>query len=135
MAAVSLAPARTEVLVESNGRPGVALAIFTKEGHSVSLVGKDVGLKADELSRDLPPGAGMVKVFDQAESIGKIFGELWTELFIGMGMVFLICVLGLNWRTAIMVALSIPVSAAVGFGPLSWLGIDLHQVTIGALII
>lgn len=135
VAAVEMAPARTDVLVETNGKPGVALTIFTKEGYSVSEVEKDVSHRVSQLQRDLPPGAEVATAFNQAESVKNKFGDLRRELLIGMAMVFLVCLMALNWRTAIMVSLSIPISAAVGFGPLSWAGISLHQVTIGALII
>ncbi len=135
VARVEKAPARTDVLVEAGGRPGVALTIFNKAGYSISAVEKDVRARVENLKRDLPPGVEVITAFNQSESVNKKFGDLWRELSIGMGAVFMVCLLGLNWRSAVMVSLSIPVSAAVGFGPLSWMGISLHQVTVGALII
>lgn len=135
VAAVERAPARTDVLVETNGRPGVALAVFIKEEYSVSTVEKELQSLMAGLKKNLPPGVETAIVFNQSASVDSNFSELWRELIIGMGMVLLVCLAGLNWRTAIIVSLSIPLSAAIGFGPLSWMGISLHQVTIGALII
>lgn len=135
VAAAEKAPARTDVLLESNGKPGVALVIFNKTGYSISDVEREVRYRIGQLKRDLPPGAEVIPVFNQSESVDRKFGDLWRELLIGMGMVFMVCLMALNWRTAIIVSLSIPLSAAVGFGPLAWMGISLHQVTIGALII
>lgn len=134
-AVVELAAAPAEELVVTNGRPSVSLTVFPKEGRAVSGVEKSVARKIEQLKQNLPPGVGVVTVFSQSESIEKKFGQLWRELLTGMAMVLLVCVMGLNWRTAVMVALSIPASAAVGFGPLSWMGVNLHQVTIAALII
>lgn len=135
VATVQRAPARTDVLVETNGRPGVALAIFIKEEYSVSDLEKDLQSLMAGLKKNLPPGVETAIVFNQSASVDSNFSQLWRELIIGMVMVLLVCLAGLNWRTAVIVSLSIPVSAAIGFGPLSWMGISLHQVTIGALII
>ncbi|GBF33500.1 acriflavin resistance protein [Desulfocucumis palustris] len=135
VAKVEKSPARANVLVETNGKPSVAIAVFTKEGYSVSSVEKDIQSSIDQLKGDLPPGVEPVVFLNQSESVQKKFGDLWRELLIGMVAVLMVCLLGLNWLTAIIVALSIPISAAVGFGPLSLAGVSLHQVTIAALII
>jgi len=135
VAGVKTAPGPTEDIIETNGIPGVALTIFPKEGRNISEVEKSISARISNLQKDLPPGVGVFTVFSQAENIEKKFGQLWLELLIGMAMVLLVCILGLHWRTAVMVALAIPTSAAVGFGPLSWMDVSLNQVTISSLII
>lgn len=135
VAEVKTAPGPTEDIIETNGLPGVALTVFPKDGRNVSEIEKGVGGIISKLQKDLPPGVGVVTVFSQSENIEKKFGQLWRELIIGIAMVLLICILGLQWRTAVMVALAIPTSAAVGFGPLSWMGVSLNQVTLSSLII
>lgn len=135
VAEVRLSAARTETLVETNGHPGVALTIFAREGYSVFAFEQDVMRLVGELRPDLPPRIEAVTVFNQSESIQSKFKDLWRELLLGMGAVVLVCMLGLHWRTALIVALAIPVSAAVGFGVLVALGVTMHQITIASLIL
>ena len=47
----------------------------------------------------------------------------------------LVSFLSLGWRTGIVVALSVPLVLAITFAVMSVLGIDLHRITLGALII
>ena len=135
IASVKLVHTRNDVLVKSGDRPSVALAIFPKEGHTVYEVNTKLQAEIKQLKTNLPPGVEVYSVFDQSESVKKKFDELWRELLTGMSMVLLICVLGLHWQTAVMTALAIPVSAAVGFGPLAAMGVDLQQMSLAALII
>ncbi|ACV62765.1 acriflavin resistance protein [Desulfofarcimen acetoxidans DSM 771] len=135
VASVKLVHARNDVLVKSSDNSAVALAIFPKEGHTVFDVNEKVQAKIKEMKKDLPSGVEVQSVYDQSESVKKKFDELWRELLTGMGMVLLICVLGLHWQTAVMTALAIPVSVAVGFGPLASMGVDLQQMSLAALII
>lgn len=135
VARVERAPARTEALVESNGRSAVALAIYVKEGRSIFEVEKAVSTRVDQLRQDLPPDVEVQLVFNQSESVRGKFSELRREFLTGMTVVLLVCLLGLYWRTAVMVALAIPISMAVGFAFLAAAGLDLHQVTIAALIV
>lgn len=135
VAGVARAPARIEALVETNGRPGVALAIHIKEGQSIFTVEKAVSNRVRQLQEDLPPGVEAVTAFNQSESVRQKFTELQREFFTGMAVVLLVCLLGLHWRTAVMVALAIPTSIAVGFAFLAGAGLDLHQITIASLIV
>ena len=135
VALVKLADARNDALVKTGDRPAIALAVFPKEGHTVFEVVKKVQARIGELKSELPPGMDIHTVFNLSESVNKKFNELWRELLMGMAIVLIVCVMGLHWRTALMTALAVPVSAAVGFGPLFLMGVDLQQMSIAALII
>ena len=43
--------------------------------------------------------------------------------------------LALGWRTGIVVALSVPLVLAIVFIVMNAMGLDLHRITLGALII
>jgi len=135
VAGVTKSQTRDEALAEINGRPGVALAIYVKEGQSIFNVEKAVNQRIGELQANLPPDVELVVAFNQSESVSHKFSELGQEFVTGMAVVLLVCLLGLHWRTAVMVALAIPASMAVGFAFLAGAGMDLHQITIAALII
>ncbi len=135
VAQVEIAPARAEEIVETNGRPSLALAIYVKEGQSIFQAEKGINAKLKELEEDLPPDTEAVVVFNQSESVRLKFNDLKREFLTGMGVVLFICILALQLRTAVIVALAIPTSMAVGFAFLAPAGLHLHQISIAALII
>src|SRR5262249_29587874 len=59
-------------------------------------------------------------------------GSLWEAV----GLVVLISLIGFwEWRSALLMALSIPITLAMTFGMMLMCGIDLQQVSIASLII
>ena len=52
-----------------------------------------------------------------------------------LGIVLLVSFLTLGWRTGIVVALSVPLVLAIVFIVMYAGGLDLHRITLGALII
>ena len=52
-----------------------------------------------------------------------------------LAIVLVVSFLSLGWRTGIVVALSVPLVLAITFVAMAVLGIDLHRITLGALII
>ena len=52
-----------------------------------------------------------------------------------LGIVLLVSFLSLGWRSGIVVALSVPLVLAIVFIAMNAMGLDLHRITLGALII
>src|SRR5262249_16667237 len=66
------------------------------------------------------------------ENIHLFMGSLWEAV----ALVVLVSLVGFwEWRSALLMALSIPITMAMTFGLMYVLGIDLQQVSIASLII
>ena len=52
-----------------------------------------------------------------------------------LAIVLFVSFLALGWRTGIVVALSVPLVLAIVFIVMNAMGMDLHRITLGALII
>lgn len=136
IAVVTLTTADPAVLVRSNGTPAVSLVLYPKE--NIDRVNVAAGIQTyieQNLSRTLPAGVTPRIVFNQAIGTKEQFNHLYMELFIGMGIVFLVCLLALPPFGAILVAIAIPLSILLGMGPLGMMGLKLHQVSVAALVI
>jgi multidrug efflux pump subunit AcrB len=59
-----------------------------------------------------------------------------TSLYEAVVLVVLVSLIGFwEWRSALLMVLSIPITLAMTFGLMHMLGIDLQQVSIASLII
>jgi len=136
IATVSLATANPDELIRSNGTPAVSLVLFPKENIDRVKVASDIQTYIDlNLAPTLPAGVTPRVVFNQAVSTSEQFNHLYKELFIGMGIVFLVCLMALPPVGAILVAVAIPLSVLLGMGPLGMMGLKLHQISMAALVI
>ncbi len=136
IATVSLTTAAPSVLVRSNGTPAVSLVLYPKENiDRVKVVSGIQTYIEQNLGQSLPAGVTPNIVFNQAVSTSEQFNHLYKELFIGMSIVFLVCLLALPPFGAMLVAVAIPLSVLLGMGPLGMMGLKLHQISVAALVI
>jgi multidrug efflux pump subunit AcrB len=136
IATISLTTADPTELVRSNGTPAVSLVLFPKENIDRVKVASDIQTYIEQnLNQTLPAGVTPHIVFNQADSTREQFNHLYKELFIGMAIVFLVCLLALPPFGAMLVAVAIPLSVLLGMGPLGMMGLKLHQISVAALVI
>ena len=105
------------------------------ENKSLSLVSRST-----RRSRVLAAGAGGPDLCTHFRSTVAGRGKIdlfMTSLYEAIALVVIIALIGFwEWRSALLMAISIPVTlAAVTFGMMHVLGIDLQQVSIATLII
>ena len=62
-------------------------------------------------------------------------GEFVHSFIEALAIVLFVSFLALGWRTGIVVALSVPLVLAIVFMVMNAMGLDLHRITLGALII
>jgi multidrug efflux pump subunit AcrB len=135
VATVSLQPVKREASIWHEGKPTVDLVINAEKGADIPVLQKAIDKKTAELTGNLPAGTVMTSLFTQKESLDHLFKDLGRELLIGIVAVIVVCSLGLTFGTAMIVALAIPISITIGFIPVEWMGIDLNQITVVAIVI
>src|SRR5262249_10320321 len=62
-------------------------------------------------------------------------GEFVHSFMEALAIVLFVSFVALGWRTGIVVALSVPLVLAMVFVVMNAMGLDLHRITLGALII
>ena len=90
-------------------------------------------LKAIE--RELPVGVELGRISDQAQVVSASVGEFLRSLAEAVGIVLVVSFITLGWRAGLVVALTIPLVLAATFFVMQTMGIDLHRISLGALII
>ena len=114
----------------------VTLALEMRPGQKIGVFGQAVDSALAVLRDRLPPDLVMARTSDQpvqvAEQVNLLMGSLWEAV----ALVVLVALIGFwEWRSAVLLALSIPITLAMTFGMTSVLNIDLQQVSIASLII
>ncbi|NPV89669.1 MAG: efflux RND transporter permease subunit [Firmicutes bacterium] len=118
-----------------NGQPAVGLAISMEEGGNILNLEKDLNENIAKINQDLPLGMELNRVADQPAVVKEAINEFVITLIIAIAIVLLVCFLSLGMRTGIVVALCIPLVIAGVLIGMKTTGIDLHKVSLGALIV
>lgn len=125
----------TSYMAFYNGKQAIILSISGNTGADVDTIYHKVNERVELLKKNLPNTYQLNTLFSQRDRVDEIFQHLTHEVMIAIGSVILICTLGLNLITSSFVALSIPISIAIGFILLPMLNVTLNQVTVIGLII
>ena len=117
------------------GRQAVGLAVSMVPSGDVLELGDNLQRTMDRLKADLPIGLDFAKVSDQPRIVRNAVGLFLRALLEAVAIVLAVSFLSLGLRAGGVVALTIPLVLAATFLLMRWLGIDLHRISTGALII
>jgi multidrug efflux pump subunit AcrB len=124
-----------EFATRFQGEPALMLSVEMQEGNNIVEFGKALRKKLEEVKAVLPPDIRIDLVADQPEMVRERISHFIREFGIAIAAVILVTVLLLPFRVALIAALAIPSTVAITFGVINVLGIQLHQVSIAALIV
>ncbi|HUM05102.1 MAG TPA: efflux RND transporter permease subunit [Terriglobales bacterium] len=114
----------------------ITIAVQMREGLQIAQFGKSVDEKLAAVRNYLPDDLIIARTSDQPlqvkENIDLFMGALYEAIF----LVVIVSLVGFwEWRSAVLMAISIPITLAMTFGFMYILGIDIQQVSIATLII
>jgi len=117
-----------------NGKPAIGIALSMDKGGNILTLGADLEKTIRQLQSTLPLGLEIGQVSNQPDIVETSIGEFVRSLFEAVVIVLIVSFLSLGLRSGIVVALCIPLVLAAVFAGMKILGIDLHKVSLGALI-
>ncbi len=114
----------------------ITLDLQMRAGDQIGAFAKAVDKKLNEMKQVLPPDLVLARTSDQPRQVKENVDLFMTSLWEAVLLVIFISLMGFwEWRSAALMALSIPITLAMTFGMMSALGIDLQQISIASLII
>ena len=119
----------------SRGERAILLSVEMQEGNNIVDFGKELHASLDRLRPLLPPDLKIDFVADQPTVVADRVKDFIREFGIAIASVILVTMLLLPFRVALVSAVAIPVTISATFGLLNAFGIELHQVSIAALIV
>jgi multidrug efflux pump len=117
------------------GRDALGVAVSMVPRGDIIALGHALDAEVERIKAELPVGVELDRVNDQPAAVTRSIREFTRTLAEAVGIVLLVSFLSLGLRTGLIVALSIPLTLAVTFLFMYQAGIDLHKVSLGALII
>jgi multidrug efflux pump subunit AcrB len=114
----------------------VTLSIQMRQGERIGEFAAAVDGSLAELKRRMPGDLIMARTSDQPLQVKENVDLFMGSLYEAIALVVLVSLIGFwEWRSALLMALSIPITLAMTFGFMHMFGIDLQQVSIASLII
>ncbi|UOY08284.1 efflux RND transporter permease subunit [Muricauda sp. SCSIO 64092] len=111
------------------------LAIEMQPGNNIVHFGKKVNTKIKEVEQQLPQDVQIATIVDQPAVVQDKISHFMLEFVIAVLAVIIVVILLLPLRVAVVSALASPIAIVITFGILNAIGIEIHQVTLAALII
>ncbi len=114
----------------------ITLAVQMRSGQQIGQFGEAVDQALQKLRRKFPPDLIIARTSDQPRQVKENIDLFMVSLYEAIALVVAVSLLGFwSWRTALLVAASIPLTIAMSFGAMLFLGVDIQQVSIATLII
>jgi multidrug efflux pump subunit AcrB len=114
----------------------ITLAIQMKPGERIGQFGVDVNAALDGLAARLPADLILARPSDQPLQVEENIDLFMQSLYEAIALVIVVALVGFwEWRSALLMAIAIPLTLAMTFGFMRLLGIDVQQVSIASLII
>jgi len=126
--------------VDKNGQPrrsrAITLAVYMRSGEQIQKFGAAIEEKMKQVRAALPPDLVIARTSDQPLQVKENIDLFMEALYEAIGLVVFIALIGFwEWRSALLMALSMPITLAMTAGMAHTVNIDLQQVSIATLII
>lgn len=114
----------------------ITLSVQMRSGETIGEFGKAVNAALAGMSSQLPEDLTMARTSDQPLQVEESVDLFMVSLYEAIILVVLVSLVGFwEWRSALLMALAIPITLAMTFGMMHVLNIDLQQISIATLII
>lgn len=114
----------------------ITLAVQMRPGQQIGDFGAAADAALERLRPHLPADLVIARPSDQPLQVRENVDLFMKSLYEAIVLVVLVALVGFwEWRSALVMALAIPLTLAMTFGMMDVLGIDIQQVSIASLII
>ena len=113
----------------------ITISVRQVKGTHIADYDRDVTAAVEEMELQLPQDLRLERTSNEPAEVHHRISSFNRCLIEAIVIVVLVSVLFMEWRSALLVAVCIPITVAMTLGMAQLVGIDLQQVSIAALII
>jgi multidrug efflux pump len=124
-----------QFVARHKGLPSIVVGVVMAKGGNVLTFGQNLKIAIDEIRSKTPVGIDIDQIADQPKVVEQAVSEFTRSFVEALVIVLLVSFASLGFRTGVIVALSVPLVLAVVFVFMNAFGVDLHRISLGALII
>ena len=126
----------TDSYIEQDGHPCVLLSLEMTPGNNIVQYGKEVDRVLNDFRQnELPEDVTTTRIADQPKVVAKSVNDFLRDLLISMVIIILVMMVLFPLRSAIVAAITIPLSTFISVSIMYLMGIELNIVTLAALIV
>ena len=122
--------------IEQDGHPCVLLSMEMTPGNNVVQYGREVDAVINSYREsELPSDVKITRIADKPKVVGLSVSNFLRDLFVAMIIIILVMMVLFPLRSAIVAAITIPLSTFVSVSVMYMMGIELNIITLAALIV
>ena len=126
----------SESYIAQDGHPCVLLSLEMTPGNNIMQYGREVDQVLNDFRmNELPEDVTITRIADQPKVVGKSVNDFLRDLLISMVIIILVMMVLFPLRSAIVAAITIPLSTFISVSIMYLMGIELNIVTLAALIV
>lgn len=118
-----------------DSKEAVLLTGYFESGKNVVMIGREVSEAIDQFSKNIPPDIEFYEAHYQPDTVEKSVGNFIANLSQGVMFVIIVVFIGMGFRNSIIVSTAIPSSILITFFVIRYLGVEIHQISVAALIV
>ena len=122
--------------IEQDGHPCVLVSLEMTPGNNIVAYGKEVDQALHDFrENELPDDVTITRIADQPKVVSLSVSDFLRDLLISMLIIILVMMILFPLRSAIVAAITIPLSTFISVSIMYMMGIELNIVTLAALIV
>lgn len=129
----SIDPPATQM--RHQGQAVLGIGVTAADGQDVVALGQALRRTVADLQGRLPAGLSLQEVASMPDAVTASVDEFLRSVGEAVAIVLLVSLVSLGLRTGMVVVVSIPVVLALTALVMDWMGIGLHKVSLGTLIL
>ena len=122
--------------IEQDGHRCILLSLEMNPGNNIVQYGKDVDKVLNEYrASELPDDVTLTRIADQPKVVSRSVTDFLRDLLISMLIIIIVMMVLFPLRSAIVAAITVPLSTFISVAVMYVAGIELNTVTLAALIV
>ena len=130
----SLAWPAQEIAIVNN-KPAVVVAARMLPNLRIDLWSNNIKQVLAQYAKQLPQNVKLEVLFDQNTYTEKRLGDLINNIALGFVLISIVLLFTLGWRSAAIVAASLPLTVLFTLSVMNFYGIPIHQMSVTGLVV
>ncbi len=122
-------------MMRYQGKPALAIQLANVAGGNLVKTGEALDARLEELLADLPAGIEVEKFTWQSDLVRESIDGFVVNLAEAVLIVLAVLTLAMGWRMGLIIGWALIVTILGTFVVMKVMGIDLHRVSLGALVV
>ncbi len=118
-----------------DGQEAIVICAYVRDDYRVDLWSDRLDRLLLNVKKQLPKNVELSVIFSQRPFVALRMQELLSNLLLGMIAVMIVIIVMMDWRSATVIGLALPLTALIVLAGLRILKIPIHQMSITGIVI